>query len=189
MKRTAMKASRLKGVPDDVKDLLKGRNHGWCEIGVKCAGQSLGVDPAHREGKGSGGTGKEWSNQASNLLWACRSCHDEIDNGAPRDAERYGFKVRSGVARPWEIPVKHYEHGWVLLDDEGSHRPAPSGAYKGGLLIPVVACTAWDLMVQGGAFIDAMARHKHLQCPGWSPPREGLFTCGCGSAPFYVLVA
>jgi hypothetical protein len=180
--------SRPSTVPSEVKDLLRRRSGGLCEVGVKCSGRAPGVDPAHREGKKSGGTSKPWSNLASNLLWSCRACHDEIDNGSPASAERSGLKIREGVARPWEIPVRHAARGWVLLDDAGGSRPAPEASH-GAVLLPVVAVSAWDLMLQSGAFLEAMQRYKHLDCPGWAPPREGGFTCGCGSTPFLLEVA
>ncbi|WP_189160963.1 hypothetical protein, partial [Sphaerisporangium melleum] len=105
------KRTRTRPTPD-VKDLLRDRNGTYCEVGIKCVGQAWGdLQMAHREGKKSGGTKKRWSSQSSNLLWACPRCHYEIDQVSPADAERYGFKIREGVARPWEIPVKHYEHG------------------------------------------------------------------------------
>jgi hypothetical protein len=187
VKRTAMKRSRPKSVPDAVKDLLRERSGGLCEVGLVCGGRGLGVDPAHREGKGSGGTDKWWSNLASNLLWSCRDDHDLIDNKQPARAERLGLKIRSGVARPWEIPVLHKRLRWVLLDHNGDHRPAPAASHPDGKHpIPVIACTTWELIQQNGNFDEAMERYRHIQCPGWSPPREGLFTCGCGSTPFYL---
>lgn len=183
----AWKPSRPKPVSKAAKELLKARSGGLCEVGLVCGGKAQGVDPAHREGKKSGGTGKWWSNLASNLLWSCRDCHDFIDQKQPKAAEKLGLKVREGVARPWEIPVLHKQFGWVLLDHDGGHRPAPAGSHPDGKRpISVVAVGTWDLIKQDGPFIEAMERYKHLQCPGWSAPLVGLFTCGCGSTPFYL---
>ncbi|TMS00120.1 hypothetical protein [Nonomuraea basaltis] len=188
LKRTQpKKPARPKSVPADVKATVRRRSGGMCEVGLVCGGVAAGVDPAHREGKGSGGTDKNWSNLASNLLWSCRDDHDFIDQKQPAKAEKLGLKVRAGVARPWEIPVLHKRLGWVLLHSNGGHRLAPVGAHPDGKRpIPVVACTTWELIQQNGAFAEAMERYKHLQCPGWSAPCEGLFTCGCGSTPFYL---
>jgi hypothetical protein len=181
------KQGRGHAVPGGTKVILRQRSGGLCEVGLQCGGRALGVDPAHREGKGSGGTDKAWSNLASNLLWACRDCHDFIDQKQPARAERLGLKVRAGVARPWEIPVLHKRYRWVLLDNNGGHRLAPEDSHPDGKrILPVVAVGAWDLIKQDGPFIEAMQRYKHLQCPGWSPPREGPFVCGCGSTPFYL---
>ncbi|SET52217.1 hypothetical protein [Nonomuraea wenchangensis] len=190
LKRTKpKKTARPKGVPAAVKRILVRRSGGVCEVGLSCGGASEAHDPAHREGKKAGGTRAEWSNSPATLLAACRRDHRLIDGVEVSAAERLGLKVRSGVARPWEIPVKHARFGWVLLDDKGGHRPAPAGSYaEGRRPTPVVACTERELIQQDGAFAEAMDRYGHLQCPGWSAPVEGLFTCGCGSSPFVVQV-
>jgi hypothetical protein len=189
-RKSAPKRPRLKGVPADVKAILLERSGGLCEVGLTCGGLAPAVHPAHREGKKAGGTSADWSNVPSNLLASCAEDHRLIDQVSPAGAERLGLKLRTGVARPWEVPVRHARLGWVLLDDQGGHRPAPAGSYADGRRpTPVIACPTWDLMVQAGAFIEAMDRYGHLQCPGWSPPREGAFQCGCGSAPFLLEVA
>jgi hypothetical protein len=188
-RKTAPKPATPKGVPAAVKMILLARSEGICEIGLTCRGMAPAQDPAHREGKKAGGTRKPWSNSPSCLLAACRDCHRLIDGLEVRGAEHLGLKIREGVARPWEVPVKLARHGWVLLDGDGGHRPAPTGSHPDGKRpVPVVACSMWELIQQNGAFIEAMDRYGHLQCPGWSAPREGLFTCGCGSSPFIVQV-
>lgn len=188
LKRTgAKKPARPKGVPAAAKRVLLARSVGVCEVGLACGGTGEAQDPAHREGKKTGGTSKPWSNSPATLLASCRPCHRLIDGIEVRGAEFLGLKIREGVARPWEIPVRHARFGWVLLDDQGGYRPAPEGSYAPGRRpTPVVACTTWDLITQGGAFIEAMERYGHIQCPGWPAPLEGLFTCGCGSAPFHL---
>lgn len=180
--------AHLKALPKPVVELVKGRDEtGRCEVGRMCGGLALAQATAHRLGRQSGGVGKKntTKNVASNLLRACNDCHDWMDKREVRKAQRLGLKVRDGVALPSEIPVWHVRFRWVLLDDEGGWRTAPPASYANGL-IPVVACSKWELIQQNGVFIDAMERFGHLQCPGWSPPREGLFTCGCGSSPFYL---
>ncbi|MFI7114023.1 hypothetical protein ACIBK9_47435 [Nonomuraea sp. NPDC050227] len=174
--------------PKAVIDIVKERSDGACEIGLKCFGCAPATETPHRRGKGSGGVGRKnsTSNVASNLLRGCAACHDLIDDVAPADAARIGLKVLHGVAHPYEIPVRHWRFGWVLLDNEGGYRPAPIEACTPGDLLPVIAVDVWDLIQQNGAFIEAMERFGHLQCPGWSTPRVGLFTCGCGSTPFYL---
>ncbi|MEV6035969.1 hypothetical protein AB0L65_32770 [Nonomuraea sp. NPDC052116] len=182
--------SNPKTAPKPVVDLVKARSGGMCEIGLLCLGAAPATQRAHRMGKGSGGVGKgnTVSNRAANLLDACSEDHYRIDNAEVADAERLGLKVRRGVALPSEVPVFHFRYGWVLLDDEGGLRAAPPMACRPGDLLPVVACTTWELIQQSGAFAEAMDRFGHIQCPGWSAPLEGLFTCGCGSSPFVVLV-
>ena len=188
LKRTGgKKRAKPNPVPKAAQDLIRSRSGGLCEVGLVCGGTGRGVDPAHREGKGSGGTDKWWSNLASNLLWSCRDDHDLIDNKQPARAERLGLKVRAGVARPWEIPIQHKRLGWVLLDHNGDHRPAPVGSHPDAQRpFPVVALGVWDLIKQGDSFREAMARFKHQDCPAWPQPREGLYQCSCGSIPFYL---
>lgn len=180
LKRTERKKhARPKGVPAAVKRILLARSGGTCEIGLSCRGVGPVQDPAHREGKKSGGTKKPWSNSPSCLLAVCRDCHRLADGLEVRGAEFLGLKLREGVARPWEVPVKHARLGWVLLDDGGGFRPAPDGSHQDGKRpIPVVACAA---------FAEAVERYGHAQCPGRPSPAEGLFVCGCGSAPFWLI--
>ncbi|MFI7448162.1 HNH endonuclease [Nonomuraea sp. NPDC049714] len=179
-KRTStLKQSAPKGVPARVRDIIRRRSEGLCEIGLACRGAAAGTDSAHREGKKIGGTSKRWSNAPSNVQWACRPCHRLTDAVAPAAAERLGYKLREGVARPWEVPVKHARLGWVLLDDRGGFRPAPEGSHQDGKRpIPVVA---------GAAFAEAVERYGHAQCPGRPTPAEGPYTCSCGSSPFWLI--
>lgn len=190
LRKQPKKTAKPKAVPAGAKRILVARSGGSCEVGLACGGAGQAQDPAHREGKKAGGTSKPWSNSPATLLAACRRCHRLIDDVEVRGAELLGLKMREGVARPWEIPVKHARLGWVLLDDQGGHRPAPEGSYAPGRRpTPVVVCTPWELIQQSGAFAEAMERYGHIQCPGWSAPREGLFSCGCGSSPFVLAVA
>ncbi|MGI5274677.1 HNH endonuclease [Nonomuraea sp. CA-218870] len=176
----ARKSSRPKPVPAEVKDLLKARSSGVCEVGLTCGGFAAGTDPAHREGKKAGGTRKPWSNTASNLLWSCRPCHDLIDQKQPANAEKLGLKVREGVARPWEVPGLHAHLGWVLLDDRGGYRPAPAGSHQNGKRpVPVVPVAALD---------EAAARYGHGSCPPGGV-QAGPYVCGCGDIPFWLEAA
>lgn len=180
LKRTAAKKpARPKSVPAAVKRILLARSGGACEIGLACGGTGRAQDPAHREGKKSGGTKKLWSNSPSCILAACRDCHRLADGLEVRGAENLGVKIRAGVARPWEVPVKHARLGWVLLDDRGGFRPAPEGSHQDGKRpIPVVV---------GAAFVEAVERYGHAQCPVRPDPAKGLFVCSCGSAPFWLI--
>jgi hypothetical protein len=177
--------------PPAVIAAAKERSLGFCEVGLLCLGSAPATETAHRRGKGTGGVGKRnvTSNVVSNLLRSCSKDHRRIDNAEVADAERLGLKLRHTVAHPREMPVHHYRLGWVLLDDAGGWRLAPPVSYErpDGLL-PVVGVSVWDLMTQGGKFVEAMERFGHINCPGWSTPREGVFTCGCGSEPFALQV-
>jgi hypothetical protein len=181
------KRSGAKGFPRAAANLMKARSGDLCEIGLLCMGHAQATESAHRLAKQAGGVGPKntWSSKAANGLRACSDDHRLVDGANEGEAFRLGYKIRHGVARPVEVPVLHIEFGWVLLDDAGGWRPAPAVSYErpDGLL-PVVGVSKWDLMVPTGAFLDAMERYGHINCPGWSPPREGVFTCGCGAEVF-----
>lgn len=175
--------SRPKTATAAVVDLVRQRSGGLCEIGLLCLGNAPATERAHRRGKGSGGVGKSApiSNGPANLLDTCRDDHARIDNGRVADAERLGLKVRHGVALPREVPVYLYRHGWVLLGDDGSHRPAPEVACTPGALLPVIVCGPWDLLTGGGAVAEVLDRFGHADCFGLAGAREGLLVCGCGA--------
>lgn len=176
----AKKPARPQGVPAGVKRILLARSGGVCEIGLACGGTGAAQDSAHREGKKAGGTRKPWSNSPATLLAGCRRCHRLIDAVEVRGAEFLGLKVREGVARPWEVPVKHARLGWVLLDDEGGFRPAPAGSHQDGKRpIPVVAAAGLG---------EAVARYGHASCPPGGA-QAGPYVCGCGDVPFWLEVA
>lgn len=119
------KSSRRTGPPKAVMAILRERSGGMCEIGAVCAGKGAATDPSHRIAKGMGGTKDPRSNTPSNNLHACRACHD-LAEGDPAGAYARGWKIRRGVADPKDVPVWHWVHGWVYLDDQGGHRPAPA---------------------------------------------------------------
>ncbi|ONI62655.1 hypothetical protein CSIV_14365 [Microbacterium sp. CSI-V] len=54
-------------------------------------------------------------------------CHGEVTrNEVPA---RLGFRVpRIGIRRPLEVPLKHFLHGWVLLDNDGGFAPVEEPA-------------------------------------------------------------
>jgi hypothetical protein len=117
------KTSRPKpAVSRDVRDTLKKRaGEGfWCEIQMTgCLGQ--GIDPSHRITTKSGGrhgAAKVEHDRLSDLLWACRSCHDWIgDHPAAAKAERVGWALEEWQ-QPTEWPVL-YRGRLVYLDDLG----------------------------------------------------------------------
>ncbi|MEU8151701.1 hypothetical protein [Nonomuraea sp. NPDC048901] len=187
LKRTAnppeRKASRPKTASKGIVDLVKARSGGLCEIGIVCLGQAPATERAHRLGKGMGGPGskgRKASSMPSVLLDACRRDHDLIDRAAVAESYVHGYKVRHGAARPSEVPVLHFRLGWVLLGDDGSHRPAPEAACVPGVLLPVVVCGPWDLLTGGGAVAEVLDRFGHAACHGLAGARDGLLACGCG---------
>lgn len=131
IRRTAlatMRRWRYTGPTDEVHEALKKRSGGRCEIGATCGGFAEGVDPAHRCGKGAGGTSLAASNAITNLLWACRACHDRMDNGEVAEAEAHGWKVRHGDVDPADVPVMIASVGGgvaVWLTPAGTYSTAP----------------------------------------------------------------
>lgn len=181
-----------KTAPKPVIDVVKDRSLGLCEIGLVCLGNAPGTETAHRRGKGSGGVGRKniTSNVASNLL---RGCHEDawhIDNAEVADAERLGLKLRHTRAHPHEMPVHHYQFGWVLLDNEGGHRPAPHASWdrsRGGEVLPVIALTEVHMWVDWDPFNEAIRRFGHQDC-GLHEPHgcEGAYVCPCGAEVFVI---
>lgn len=116
----------------------------WDRDGCRCALCGIGLAWAlrgmpftrgwsvhHREDRGQGGVkrarpGREQPRAylalPSNGVLLCGTgttgCHGEVTRN--RVPARLGFTVaRIGIRRPVEVPIKHYLHGWVLLDNDG----------------------------------------------------------------------
>lgn len=105
-------------VPADVRAVLLERSGGWCELQLHgCHGQ--GTDPAHRisvKGGGRKGDAEERHNEPSNVLWACRSCHDWC-HARPAEAYELGLMLRE-----WHDPLQEpvLRRGeLVYLTDDG----------------------------------------------------------------------
>ena len=122
-KAAAKPKRRRTGPPADVMTLLAQRSGGWCELGIVCLGSAPAVDPSHRIAKGMGGTKDPRSNTAANNMHACRACHDLVER-SPAESYANGWKIRRGQANPTDVPVRHWVHGWVYLDEAGGWRPA-----------------------------------------------------------------
>lgn len=127
--RASAPAKRLPtpAVPVDVRDALRVRSAGWCEIAVPgCYGQA--TDPAHRVKQGMGGrkgAAKKANDRLSNVLHACRWCHDACHR-APAEAYRWGWMLREGQV-PSQEPVL-YRGRLVFLDDAGGVHDYEAGA-------------------------------------------------------------
>lgn len=68
----------------------------------------------HRLNRSGGGT---W--HPSNGLHLCVGCHKLMDGSEDVLFER-GWRIKSWDKRPYsEIPVLHWQWGWVTLDDNG----------------------------------------------------------------------
>lgn len=110
------------GVPGDVRALLLARSVAQCEMGLDgCA--VVGVDPAHRitvKAGGRHGAAAGRHHRLSNLLWACRPCHDWCHD-QPREAYDLGLMLREHHD-PAQEPVARRGLP-VLLDDDGGMQP------------------------------------------------------------------
>lgn len=90
----------------------------------------------HREDRGQGGVKRARRGRvqpraylalAANGVLLCgdgvAGCHGEITRN--EEPARLGFRVaRIGIRRPVDVPLEHYLHGWVLLDNDGGFAPA-----------------------------------------------------------------
>lgn len=117
---TPMKAAKpAPAVPTKQRDRLRVRADSWCEIRqAGCLG--YGTDPSHRVSRGMGGrhgAAAVEAAQLSNVVWACRACHD-LCHDRPRFAERMGWFVREGID-PRTVPVLIGGQMVLLLDDGG----------------------------------------------------------------------
>lgn len=105
-------------VPDTVRVALMKRSGGWCEMQLPgCTG--VATDPAHRIGQGSGGRhgeAKVQNDRLSNLLYACRTCH-EWTHREDELANDDGLRLKNGCI-PTQEPVL-YRGVLSYLDDEG----------------------------------------------------------------------
>lgn len=125
-------------VPDAVRKRLKKRSRGNCEMQLTgCTGTA--TDPAHRIGQGMGGrhgASKVAHDQLSNLLHACRTCHEWTHH---RDAEAkdLGLRLENGQVPTRESVVyrgaRSYltDNGKVLDFEEGDALLFPMEALMG----------------------------------------------------------
>lgn len=129
--RARMAASRpAPAVPASVRAALRKRSGGCCEMRLAgCWGQA--TDPAHRIASGNGGRhgeAKVHHDRLSNVIYACRACH-EWSEGHPAKSYELGLMVRDGGV-PEVVPVLLLGHSSirVLLDNEGGWRSTLDGA-------------------------------------------------------------
>lgn len=124
----AAKRPRDTGPPKETRQLLAARSGGMCEI----CGTARAVDPHHRLGRKAGGTRRPWVNRLSNIIHACRSCHQQVTdtNGRRVEFEVAGWLLREGQD-PLQVPVRLAVWGPVVLDDCGGFTPAFFAEYGG----------------------------------------------------------
>ncbi len=107
---------------DPVTVALEERCGGWCEIRHDgCTGRAQ--DPSHRVASGRCGP-----RTLSNLLAACRACHDWC-HAHPIEARARRWHLDTGQD-PATTPawIHHPQLGldWWLLDDDGTYHPTPT---------------------------------------------------------------
>lgn len=130
IRRTApatMRRWRYTGPTDEVREALKKRSGGRCEIGAVCGGFAQGVDPSHRIAKGMGGSSLASTNAVTAILWACRADHDYVE-AHPGESYAAGWKVKHGSADPASVPVMIASPGGgvtVFLTPDGAYSTAP----------------------------------------------------------------
>lgn len=108
---------RKTGFPPATTQLIENRSDGQCEIGLAGCGR-VAVEVQHRRARGSGGSRRPETNQASNGLGTCRSCHTYIESHL-EEARVKGWSVRQSVAYPAEVEVLRLGT-WVLLGNDGT---------------------------------------------------------------------
>lgn len=117
--RATLTATYRPAVPDDVRAALKKRSRGECEMQLNgCTWYA--TDPAHRIGQGSGGRhgeAKVQNDRLSNLLYACRTCHDWT-HARDAEAKDKGLRLENGQV-PLVEPVL-YRGVLSYLDDAGN---------------------------------------------------------------------
>lgn len=124
LKRTPMKQSRPRpAVAPAVRTALAGRSGGLCEMRLAVADcQGRATDVSHRIATGAGGrkgAAKTEHDRLSNVIHACRACHNWCHHNVAR-AEDLGLMLREGdePVEEWVFLPAH--GGAVLLDDDGT---------------------------------------------------------------------
>jgi hypothetical protein len=119
------------GLDRSTKELIDVRDEGVCA----CCGAVLGewFSRQHRVARGQGGSSDPVINSPANAVSLCGSatsvgCHLAAESRAQIMYDA-GFWLHPGED-PRAVPLRHYVHGWVLLDMAGgwSPVPAPAGA-------------------------------------------------------------
>lgn len=111
------------GIPAAVRRALAARSDGVCEIqAADCAGRA--VDPSHRKTTGMGGrkgAAAVRHHVLSNLLHACRMCHEQAIHAMPAVAFWNGWMLREHED-PTAVPAL-YRGARARLGDDGSVSP------------------------------------------------------------------
>lgn len=131
IKRTAAKPKRPRdtGPTTKVRQIIRGRSGGWCELALPCCSY-LACQASHRLAKKKGGRHGEMRKRVNGAAWildACPECHRAITSAEEPLLSEYrdaGLLLREGQdARLVPVRSRHFPRP-VLLDDEGGWRCA-----------------------------------------------------------------
>lgn len=110
----------MTGFPKAVRDLVKERSQGSCEV----CGFGRAEQLHHRRARGMGSTRRPDSNTAANCLAACSECHAMIESRRTYAYDR-GWLVRQHFP-PEGVPVV-FQGDWALLHPDGTVFRPPAG--------------------------------------------------------------
>lgn len=111
---------KAKQIPRTVRELVKARSGGYCEVRVACKG-APGVHMHHRRPRGMGGSRDMRTNLASNLLHTCMACHRHIEVNR-LEALDQGWLVRQDKD-PAAFSVELWNGRWRLSDTDRFYLP------------------------------------------------------------------
>jgi hypothetical protein len=101
----------MSAIPAAVVRYIKSRDGEMC---LKC-GSRRATDSHHRMRRRDG------EHSVSNLVRLCRVCHAFVHDN-PREAKAFGWiipSLRKPALDPFQVPVKSWLWGWVLLPADG----------------------------------------------------------------------
>lgn len=115
--------NRHNGFPREVRELIKNRAGGRCEI---CDHTTSDTHARHRCVCGTSGSLRHETDTPSSGLWLCGHCHRIVEAYRSHALDR-GWIVRQ-CRSTLATPVL-YRGAWMMLDDEGNtyRIPTPPG--------------------------------------------------------------
>lgn len=118
--------NRHTGFPPEVRELIKARAGGRCEI---CGYTASDMEAHDRRARGVMGSLHRVADASSGGLWLCGECQRIAESYRSHALDR-GWLVRQSKS-PLATPVL-YRGAWVLLDDEGNTYRIPTPAGRAG---------------------------------------------------------
>lgn len=121
--------SRPTGFPAVVREQIRERSGGRCEIRWACDGDTA-TQIHHRRPRGMGGSRRPSTNLASNGINACTLCHRWVETEGREIAQQCGWLVSQYTDDPEAVPVM-VNRKWTLLGLDGSVVVLPAGEFPG----------------------------------------------------------